>query len=269
MFGWSNRLAAAAAVFLLAGASLAEAQTVTRGPYLQMVGPDEITVRWRTDTATQSTVRFGTANGSYPDSETVSDTRTEHIVTLTGLGARATYFYTVGDDGGALAGQGDATFTFTTAPAVASGTPTRIWVIGDSGTKDGNARAVRNAYKDYAGSLGAKPADLWLMLGDNAYNDGTDTEYQAAVFDMYPEVLRRTPLFSTLGNHDGHQADSATQSGPYYDIFTFPTGGELGGLTSGTEAYYSFDYANIHFISLDCESACKTDPLWWVMSGKN
>ena len=68
---------------------------------------------------------------------------------------------------------------------------------------------------------------------------------------MYPEVLRRTPLFSTLGNHDGHQADSATQSGPYYDIFTFPSGGELSGLMSGTEAYYSFDYANIHFISLD------------------
>ncbi len=160
MYGWSNRLAAAAAAFLLAGASLAEAQTVTRGPYLQMVGSDEITVRWRTDIATQSTVRFGTANGSYPDSESLTGMHTEHTVTLSGLAVRATYFYTVDDDGGALADDGDAIYTFTTAPAVASGTPTRIWVISDSGTEDGNARTVRNAYKAYAGSLGAKPADL-------------------------------------------------------------------------------------------------------------
>jgi hypothetical protein len=37
----------------------------------------------------------------------------------------------------------------------------------------------------------------------------------------------------------------------YYDIFTMPTGAEAGGFASGTEAYYSFDYANIHFVVLD------------------
>ncbi|HYF45077.1 MAG TPA: metallophosphoesterase, partial [Acidimicrobiales bacterium] len=57
--------------------------------------------------------------------------------------------------------------------------------------------------------------------------------------------------WSTYGNHDGHTADSASQTGPYYDIFTNPKNGECGGLASGTEAYYSFDYGNIHFVSLD------------------
>src|SRR4029450_1236093 len=38
---------------------------------------------------------------------------------------------------------------------------------------------------------------------------------------------------------------------PYLDIFTLPTQGEAGGIPSGTEKYYSFDYANIHFICLD------------------
>ncbi len=122
-------------------------------------------------------------------------------------------------------------------------------MIGDSGTANANAAAVRDAYKSYAGSQGA---DLWLMLGDNAYADGTDAEYQAAVFDFYPEILRKTPLWPTLGNHDGHSADSASQTGPYYDIFTLPTASEAGvGWPSGTEAYYSFDYGNIHFISLE------------------
>ncbi len=30
------------------------------------------------------------------------------------------------------------------------------------------------------------------MLGDNAYNTGTDANYQAAVFDTYPSFLRNT-----------------------------------------------------------------------------
>ena len=64
-------------------------------------------------------------------------------------------------------------------------------------------------------------------------------------------MLKKSVAWSCLGNHDGYSADSATQSGPYYDIFTFPTAAQAGGIASGTEAYYSFDYANIHFIILD------------------
>ena len=93
--------------------------------------------------------------------------------------------------------------------------------------------------------------DLWLMLGDNAYNTGTDAEYQSGVFDVYPSLLRGSALWPTLGNHDGASASSATQSGPYYDIFTLPTAAEAGGVGSGTEAYYAFDYGAVHFVCLD------------------
>src|SRR4029434_7395586 len=34
-----------------------------------------------------------------------------------------------------------------------------------------------------------------------------------------------------------------------------PTGGQIGGVPSGSEAYYSFEYANIHFICLDSEGS--------------
>jgi hypothetical protein len=64
-------------------------------------------------------------------------------------------------------------------------------------------------------------------------------------------MLKKTVAWSTLRNHDGHSATSSTQSGPYYDIFSFPKAGEAGGTSSGTEAYYSFDYANIHFMVLE------------------
>ena len=89
---------------------------------------------------------------------------------------------------------------------------------------------------------------MMLFLGDNAYNNGTDTEFLNAFFNIYPTMLKKTVAWSTLGNHEtyGNPANP-----PYYDIFTFPTTGEAGGDSSGTEAYYSFDYANIHFIVLE------------------
>ena len=168
---------------------------------------------------------------------------------LTGLSADVKYFYSVGTSSVTLAG-GDSDHFVVTAPVPGTAKPTRIWVIGDSGTANGNARAVRDAFLEFTGS---RDPDLWIMLGDNAYNEGNDVEYQAAVFDTYPQVLTRTVLWPTLGNHDGRTADSTTESGPYYDIFSLPRNGEAGGVASGTEAYYSFDYGNMHFICLDSD----------------
>ena len=221
--------------------------SLRRGPYLQLGTPTSVTVRWRTNVPTDSVVRFGDAPTNLIGSASSGSATTEHVVALNNLTADTRYYYSVGDSTGTLAG-GDTDHSFVTAPAVGSVDPMRIWVLGDSGTANSNAAAVRNAWMNFNG--GAAP-DLWLMLGDNAYNDGTDAEYQAAVFDMYPATLRRSVLWSTLGNHDGHTADSASQSGPYYDIFTFPTAAEAGGTASGTEAYYSFDRGNVHFICLD------------------
>jgi len=221
-------------------------QGVSRGPYLQRASASQVTVRWRTDVATDSVVNYGTDSGNLNQTAQDPTSSTEHGVTVTGLLPNTTYYYSVGDSSTTFAQGPD--FFFETHPSPGTGQATRIWVLGDSGTADANAAAVRDAF---LGFNGGSHVDLWLMLGDNAYNDGTDAEYQAAVFDMYPTILRNSVLWSTLGNHDGHTADSATQSGPYYDIFTLPAAGESGGIASGTEAYYSFDYANIHFVCLD------------------
>ena len=221
--------------------------SVTRGPYLQSGTPTSVVVRWRTATPAESRVRYGDAPGNLTAWVEDATVTTEHSVQLNGLSPDTRYFYSIGTTAGDLAGD-DADHFFVTAPPVGTIKPTRIWVIGDSGTANADARAVKDAY---LGFTGTRYTDLWLMLGDNAYNNGTDSEYQAAVFDMYPELLRQSVLWATLGNHDGSSADSATQTGPYYDIFTLPTLGEAGGLASGTEAYYSFDYANIHFICLE------------------
>ncbi len=223
------------------------AATVTRGPYLQTASDTTMTFRWRTDSNTDSVVHIGSSPDNLNQAVSVAGNTTEHSVEVSGLKEHTQYYYSIGSSNEVLAG-GDSRYRFTTSPVPGTSVATRVWLIGDAGTADSNQAAVYNAYLNYPG---ADNTDLWIMLGDNAYNNGTDSEYQRAVFDMYPELLRRSPVWATLGNHDGYRADSSTESGPYYDIFTLPRNGEAGGVASGTEAYYSFDYGDIHFICLD------------------
>ncbi len=237
---------------LLGGGATAQAATVIRGPYLQVGTPESVILRWRTDVPTVSRVDYGTQFGILDLQETVIATTTDHEVTLSGLTPGTRYYYGVGSFTQILAGD-DITHFFDTPPLVGTPDPMRFWILGDSGTANADAMAVRDAYYAYTGTT---HTDLWLMLGDNAYSNGTDVEYQAAVFDIYPEMLRKSVLWPTRGNHDAF--DSANQLLPYYDIFNLPTAAEAGGLASGSEAYYSFDWANIHFVVLDSQGSDRT-----------
>jgi len=223
------------------------AQSITRGPYLQRVTQNSIVLRWRTDVPSESVVSYGRDLSELTEFIKYPIRTIEHEVMLTHLTQDTKYYYSVGTSSQLLAGA-DRDHYFVTSPPIGTSQNTRIWVLGDSGTADEDTVAVRDSYLNYPGQ---SETDFILMLGDNAYGSGADAEYQAAVFDMYPMFLRNKVLWSTLGNHDGYSASSASQSGPYYDIFNFPRFGEAGGLASGTEAYYSFDYANIHFVCLD------------------
>jgi hypothetical protein len=248
-----RRFAPAFAAALLASAAPALAQSLTRGPYLQQGSDSAVVVRWRTSSTVAGRVRFGSSPTSLTSSVDGPST-TEHAIEISGLSANTKYFYSVGSPSGALAG-GDSDHFFVTAPPPGASKSTRVWVLGDPGTKNSNQRAVRDAYYAFTGS---RRTDLWLMLGDNAYSSGTDSEYQLAVFDMYPTVLRNSVLWPTLGNHDAVSSDSSTQGGPYYSIFTLPKNGQCGGTASGTEAYYSFDYGNIHFVCLDSSDTSRS-----------
>jgi len=222
------------------------APVVTRGPYLQIGTPTGGIVRWRTDLPSDSRVRYGPG----PDNLTLFadqlTSTTEHEVTLSGLTPNTTYYYSIGSTTTTQAGA-DANHFFKTSPAEGSSRPTRIWVIGDAGTGGSSQTAVKNAYLNHAGTT---YTDLFLMLGDNAYEVGLDSEYQTAVFEMYPTILRQSFVWPTLGNHDAY-----TSPPPYFNIFTLPTTGQAGGLASGTENYYSFNFGNIHFVCLDSMSS--------------
>ncbi len=211
------------------------AGAVSRGPYLQIGTSISIVVKWRTAVQSDSVVRFGSSSGNLLQSALVATLTTEHEVKLTGLLPDSRYYYSIGSSSATSVIGPD--LSFVTSPAVPK--PTRIWAIGDSGTGTPEARAVYNEYLKYAGS---RYTDIWLMLGDNAYDSGTDAEYQRGVFEMYPKLLAQSVVWPTIGNHDATPA--------YFDIFSLPRNAEAGGIASGVENYYSFDYSDIHFVCL-------------------
>ena len=230
--------------------------SLTRGPYLQSGSPSSAVVRFRTDRFSEGSVRYGLAPGSLSN-QIDGPAGIDHEFELSGLEPETRYYYSVGAPGLVVAGD-DVDHYFETAPLHGSLKPTRIWVIGDSGSAN---QIAADVYQDYRNFTGPAHTDVWLMLGDNAYDLGTDSEYQAGVFDMYPELLRNTFLWPTFGNHDAGSASSTDESGPYYDIFTLPRDNpNTGGLPTQTEAYYSFDWANIHFVVLDSQDST-LDPL--------
>ncbi len=242
---------------------------ITRGPYLQMPGPDQMLVVWHTDISlADPTVEYGTTEAlgtSVIGSSVPAGDDFKHTVQLSGLTPSTKYFYSVEPVEG----------SFTTSPPHGTVQPVRIWSFGDSGYWPGSGlptfpgndpeayRKTRQAYYDYAGggdvNTAADATDVMLYLGDNAYTIGNDETYQKVFFDP-PELqawLQRQPFVSAAGNHEGFSAgfNSVDQTGDYFDMFYFPQANELGtnGIASGSEAYYSFDYANIHFVILDSE----------------
>ena len=231
------------------------AGSLLRGPYLQKAAPTQITIRWRGSLSAVGRVRYGTNVSNlnqFVDEAVAPASPFDHVVALTGLTPATTYFYSVGSTTDPLASGADCTFT--TPPVAGTVVNTRIWVLGDAGTASASQTAVRDAFYTWTG---ASTPNLVLQLGDNAYNSGLDTEFQSGMFDIYPTMLRKTPFWSCLGNHETGQSTAFVDTYPYFDIYTFPTAGECGGVSSGTEHYYSFNYGNIHFISLDSMTASR------------
>src|SRR5258706_6591069 len=64
-------------------------------------------------------------------------------------------------------------------------------------------------------------------------------------------MLKSSVSWYTLGNHDAGTGSIGNH--PYMTMFSLPTAGQAGGISSGTKSYYSFNYGNIHFISLDSQ----------------
>lgn len=257
-----------------------------RAPYLQFGSPNQMHVVWRTVGPIRPVVRYGLepgrldrmaragdivtraslgtndatvparwvplrtkANLQLPRLHTAPVGTFQYEVRIGDLEPSTTYHYAVYDGDRRLTPD-DGTYRFTTHPPVGTVRPVRFWVLGDGGTGREPQSAVHEAMRQ-AVEREQRPLDFWIHVGDMAYDTGRDMEFQSRFFESYDLTLRHKVCWPTMGNHEGGSSSGRTGVGPYYDAYVVPTRGEAGGLASGTEAYYSFDYANIHFICLD------------------
>ncbi|MET0405303.1 MAG: metallophosphoesterase [Cystobacter sp.] len=226
----------AMAVALTLFASSAEAARLTREPYLQRVTQDSALVAFRLDAACTPTVRYGT-RGSTDLTVTAPTSQTKQAVELQGLEPGTEYTYVVD-----ACGARTHPVTFSTAPV--SGTrDVHFTAVGDFGSNNQDQRDVARAM------LGRKP-QLFLALGDNAYESGTETEFQRNLFEPMAPLLAQVPFFAVPGNHEYE-----TQQGqPYFDNLYLPTS------DTGGEYYYSFDWGFVHFVAIDSNCALGLAP---------
>ncbi len=226
------------------------AQSLLRGPYLQSGTTASMNVRWRTSLTSSSVVRYGTSPAALTLSVTDTAKVSEHELKISGLAPHTKYWYSIGSSTDTL--QGDSANYFMTIRPAGDTSLLRIGVIGDCGNNSTNQKNVRDQLISY---LGNNYMDSWILLGDNAYTNGTDAEFQAEFFNIYKDrFLKQNPLYPAPGNHDYENGSAVRQldhASHYYSLFSMPTHGEAGGVASNKKAYYSFNIGNVHFLSLD------------------
>ncbi len=246
------------------GARAADAQAaeLRRAPYLQGQRPDGITIRWRTDATVRhsSILRYGRDFNRLDQALAATEFSVHYPgvrdwqARLEGLEPDSTYYYSVEADGATLCGA-DAQHRFRTAPAPGAARRMRFLLLGDCGSNrpreddlasalaaDGPADPirVRNGFRKFNAD---RDLDGIILLGDNAYPLGTDEMYQAALFQVYADELRHTPLWPCTGNHD--------IDGAYTHLFTADRSGRPGGAASKGALYYSVDLGNLHLMVFD------------------
>lgn len=231
---------------------------LVRYPYLQVSGPDGMTVVWATRDKGVPSVVYGPVGPSSNGQGTEGDgwatgTSTfvdalggyyQHTVTLQGLMPGARYRYRPFLNGIELAPQDTLTFR---APPGPQDTAFTFIAFGDAGAGSPEQLALRDQFQQ-------EDFGLVLVLGDVSQQRGTYSQYQANFFGIYRDALARAPFVPILGDDD-YRTDSAA---PFLSVFVLPGNAPQG----QEERYFSFDYGNAHFVALDTEQVDATQAEW-------
>ncbi len=222
------------------------AQNITRGPYLQMTSSSSTRIRFRTDNDSKPSILIGKSANSLTRTIKQSIATKEHELTIDSLASNTRYFYKIVTETQSL---GDSTYFFQTAPTKGAKNKISFWSTGDMYPGQLQLDVV-SGFKKF---IGNKYTNLYLTVGDNVYAGANDADFQANFFQVYQSLLKQSAAFPAVGNHD-YDFTSRKQDDPniaYFQSFSLPQKGELGGIPSNKEAFYSFDYGNVHFICLD------------------
>lgn len=230
--------AAGCLLALVAGPGELEAGVFEKGPYLQNVSKTSVTVMWQSGARRPGKLILHTT----PERVIESEAAEMHEIVLDGLEPATRYRYTVESDDEKLGGD------FATAPA--SGDPISFIVYGDS-------RSNASAHARVIERIRQEVPDFLVGTGD-IVNEGHSEADWAKLFEIEGPLLRETPMFPALGNHDrqgrGRTADN------YRKYFAVPEN------SPDPERYYAFTYSSSRFLILDSNtySFALTDQTAWI-----
>jgi len=233
-------------IFLAFGVySLSFAQlSFRKGPYLQNVKADEITICWQTyDDSTGALVETtGVIDcGVFPPVE--DDLMSFHEVTLAGLttGTMYTYTVTASSDGESVVSGG----TFLTA--VSEDTDFRFVAYGDNQRDSADSGdSAHDAHALIVNLVESLSPDFVLNVGDMYYSN--DSGYVQVFFEIEQDLIETTPLFPARGNHEYIDIGPRDRFKAYFSLPNNLT-------TNEADAYYYFDYGNSRFIIINTEIA--------------
>ena len=191
---------------LVAMTTAVHPQTFTRKPFLQKGSYNRASICWRVSAATSLTVKYGTDSTNLSMTSPPSASAADACVALdtATLQPATKYFYEVYN--GATKLTGSARQYFITAPAVGSKKKSTFWILGDPGSAGTAQTNVKNAFNKV--NQGA-PIDGIIMLGDNAYESGTDAEFNTGLFNIYPDAMATAFVWPAVGNHEAVASSSA------------------------------------------------------------
>lgn len=206
-------------------------------PYLQNPKVDSMTIMWETDNVSTSkvyvweayapnipaNVYFSMYTPINQPEEFEGNKDSYHKVTILGLEPEKDYCYQVEsiDSEGTLLSEINV---FRTAPI--KGKAFKFAFTAETGGARQKENIVPIAEQIYQ----AHP-DILIALGDVVWDGNNAMEWNELFFHPYQKILATTPLFHCPGNHERH-TDLMNK------LFAFPR-------------FYSFEYADVHFISLD------------------
>lgn len=213
---------------------------VPRAPYTVMQTQNSITIKWQSSEFEVGSVEYGLFPDSFEQILVDAKKTKKHSFTISGLNECTRYYYKISSDSIFIDNEDRSFKTLCKKKETQT-----LWVIGDSGKAGEEQTKVYTAMLDYI-EHDFNKLDMWVLLGNNAYENGSQKQYNESFFKPYSELLKRLTPWSVIGNKDA-------KNWAFYNIFDFPTKGESGGVPSDSEKFYSVESGNLHLVMLDSE----------------
>lgn len=240
----AKRVDATAALTAICGEPLDHDQDngeIERQPYLQQVATKSARVMFTATSLVDPSILVTGEDNAVVYEGDVSVDKTgspadgkQYEARIDGLEPDSTYCYWLRDRDGTFYGPAG----FRTARE--SG-PARFAVWGDSG--DGS-----DSQYILAEQIATVPLEFMLHVGDIAYEEGTLEQFEDNYFRVYEPLLPHFSMFAVPGNHEYRTLDAAG----YHEVFDLPN----------TEAYYSFNWGDVHFVGLDTTVLSEIQVRW-------